>query len=349
MAVMTEAGGGPNPPHRILVVDDDPETARLVRTWYGGLPFEILEAPSGEDGLRLAAEHLPDLILLDVRMPGLDGVSVARRLQHDPVTCGIPVILLTACRDLETKVEAFAAGAHDYITKPFECEEIDARIRSTLQRRQALLRLQSEVRDLRTSNDQLEQLVMTDEKTGLFNFREFQRRLREEWNRAERYRTPLSIIFLDLDDFKALNDTMGHQAGDRALGEFATLVTGGARASDVAARYGGEEFAIVLPHTDGAMGVRVAERILAAVREFVFIEDLVPTRITVSAGVATYPADPEIDSMDALVRAADQALYWAKDAGKDCVVLHESRSNPDRSAAPRQSEPRDRRTRSELS
>ncbi len=320
---MAEADSSP----QILVVDDDPETARLVRAWYRGRPYEVLDAPSGEVGLRLAAERSPDLILLDVRMPGLDGVSVARRLQQDPTTRGIPIFLLSACRDLDTKIEALEAGAHDYITKPFECEEIDARIRNVLRRREVLLGLQSEVRDLRTDNDELEALLMTDEKTGLFNFREFQRRLREEWSRAERYRTPLSLIFLDLDDFKSINDTLGHQAGDRALGEFATLVSGGARGNDVAARYGGEEFAIILPHTDGGMGVRVAQRILAAVREFVFLEDLRPTRITVSAGVATYSGEGEIDSMSALVRAADQALYRAKDMGKDCVALHETQSS----------------------
>ena len=321
--------GRATPPHRILVVDDDPSTARLVRTWFTGQPFEILEADSGDAGLRLAAEHLPDLILLDVRMPGLDGVSVARRLQENPDTSGIPVFLLTACRDLETKAEAFAAGAWDYITKPFQCEEIDARIRSVLRRREALVGLQSEVPDLTRSNDQLELLLMTDEKTGLYNFREFQRRLRDEWQRSERYRTPLSLIFLDLDDFKSINDSLGHQAGDRALAEFATLVSGGARSSDVAARYGGEEFAIILPHTDGAMGVRVARRIVAAVREFVFLEDLQATHVTVSAGVATYPG-AGIDTMATLMRAADGALYQAKDAGKDRVALHEVPRSPAR-------------------
>ena len=310
---MAETGAGDAVAQRILVIDDDPETAKLVRLWYRDRSFEILDAPNGETGLRMVAEHSPDLILLDLKMPGLDGMAVARRLQQDPATSEIPMILLTACRDTETKVEAFAAGAQDYITKPFACEEIDARILAALRRRQTMLKLQS-------SNDQLEQLLKMDEKTGLYNFREFRRRLREEWQRAQRYGTPLSVIFLDLDNFKGLNDTLGHQAGDQALKEFATLVSGGARANDFAARYGGEEFAIILPHTDAEMGKRVAQRIVAAVREFVFLEDETPTHVTVSAGVATYPAGPKIDSMDALVRAADGALSRAKDAGKDCVI-----------------------------
>ncbi len=305
---------------RILVVDDDPQAAKLLRLWFRDRPFEILDAPNGEIGLRMVAEQSPDLILLDLKMPGLDGIAVARRLQENPATAQIPMILLTACRDTETKVEAFAAGAQDYITKPFECEEIDARILAALRRRRAMLKLQS-------TNIQLETLLKMDEKTGLYNFREFRRRLREEWQRAQRYGTPLSLIFLDLDNFKTINDTLGHPAGDQALKEFATLVSGGARTNDFAARYGGEEFAIVLPHTDGAMGTRVAQRIVAAVREFVFLEDRTPTHVTVSAGVATYPAGSKIDSMDALIRAADGALYRAKDAGKDCVIQFASETS----------------------
>jgi diguanylate cyclase (GGDEF)-like protein len=125
---------------------------------------------------------------------------------------------------------------------------------------------------------------------------------------------------LDLDDFKKLNDTLGHLAGDRALQEFATLVAGGARATDMAARYGGEEFAIVLPHTTGSMAVRVAERIREAARQFAFLADEHPRHMTVSCGVATYPSSTGVDSPDALIRVADQALYRAKQAGKDRVV-----------------------------
>ena len=164
---MSASGPGPAPPHSILVVDDDPETARLVRAWYRDQPFEVLAAPDGEEGLRLAAENPPDLILLDVKMPGLDGVSVARRLRQDPTTQDIPVILLSACRDVETKIAAFAAGAQDYVVKPFVCEEVDARIRTALQRRRALIELRSEVQDLQVNNNQLEQLLMIDEKTEI--------------------------------------------------------------------------------------------------------------------------------------------------------------------------------------
>ncbi len=305
---------------RILVIDDDPETTEVVRTWFDGEPYEILAAANGRQGLDLARTRRPDLILLDLRMPDINGLVVAQELKSDPGTQAIPVIMLTACRDVDAKVEAFGAGADDYITKPFEFEEVDARIRAMLKKRELLVGLESTIQDLTDTNQQLEQLLMVDEKTGLYNFREFRRRLREEWARASRYETALSLVFLDIDDFKKVNDTLGHPAGDRVLAEFATLVAGGARANDVAARYGGEEFSIILPHTDGEMAVRVAERIRQAVAEFTFIEDEHPTRITVSAGVATYPSTRGVDSVDELVRAADVALYQAKDQGKDCVV-----------------------------
>jgi diguanylate cyclase (GGDEF)-like protein len=328
---MEQADGRDETRRKILVVDDDPETARLLTSWFRGQPYDITAAPDGREGLRVALGILPDLIVLDLRMPELDGISAARELKSDPSTRSIPVLMLTACRDVDDKVEAFAAGADDYVTKPFEFEEIAARIEAMLRKREIVVSLQDRVRNLAATNDQLEKLLMIDDKTGLFNFREFQRRLHDEWERATRYETNLSLVFLDLDFFKRVNDTLGHQAGDQVLEEFATLVAGGARANDISARYGGEEFAVILPHTDRAMAVRVAERILAAVREFDFLSDTNPTRITVSAGVATYPSTDDIDSVDALVRAADTALYAAKDGGRDRVCPHgESRKKKPR-------------------
>ena len=320
---------------RILVVDDDPETARVVTSWFEGEPFEVLTAADGREGLSRSLQERPDLILLDLKMPGVDGIHVARSLKDRAETRAIPVVLLTACRDTDHKVQAFAAGADDYITKPFDLEEMDARVRAMLRRRDFLANLESTIENLETTNSELERMAMLDEKTGLFNFREFRRKLTEEWSRAERYGNTLSLVLLDIDSFKALNDTLGHPAGDRALSEFATLVAGGARVTDMAARYGGEEFAVVLPHTDGKMAHRVAERIRAAVEEFVFLADETPSRITVSAGVASFPGSKGVDSVDALVAAADDALYDAKARGKNCTVTapaapEESRPDPAR-------------------
>ena len=312
---------------RILVIDDDPETARLIRKWFAAEPYDVHEAGEGQAGLDASRAIRPDLIVLDLRMPGIDGFSVARSLKQDPLTRSTPVLMVTACRDVDAKVEAFSAGTDDYVTKPFQFEELDARIRSMLRRRDFLVGLEGTIRELTSTNEQLEQLLITDEKTGLYNFREFRRRLRDEWARAARYRTSLSLVFLDIDDFKKLNDRLGHLAGDRVLAEFATLVTGGARASDFAARYGGEEFSVILPHTRLDMALRVADRIRRAVREFEFLADESACRVTVSAGVATFPS-PGIDSVDALLRAADVALYRAKDLGKDRVVAANSERSP---------------------
>jgi diguanylate cyclase (GGDEF)-like protein len=317
---MSEIPAGSDRRKRILVIDDDPETARLLRTWFKGRDYDIHDASNAVEGLKLAVRSDPDIILLDIRMPGMDGLATARHLKTDPVTRSIPVILLTACHQVNVKVEGFASGADDYVTKPFEFEEVDARIRAMLRKRELYVKLEGTVRDLHATNKQLEELLVVDEKTGLYNYRQFRQKLEEEWLRAERYGTPLSLIMLDLDDFKKLNDTWGHLAGDRALQEFATLVAGGARATDMAARYGGEEFAIILPHTNGSMAVRVAERIREAARQFVFLADEHPQGITVSAGVATFPSSDGVDSPDALIRVADQALYAAKKAGKDRVV-----------------------------
>jgi len=310
----------PEKQYSILVIDDDPGTAGLARSWFKSEPYEVLAAPDGETGLAMIDSKIPDLILLDLSMPGIDGITVAKRLKQNMRTRAIPIVVLTASRNLDTKVVTFDIGAEDFVTKPFEIEEVAARIKRLLNKQTQLNKLEVVVKDLTNQNEQLEDLLMLDEKTGLYNFREFQKRLRQEWSRASRYNVPLSLVFFDLDHFKQVNDRHGHQAGDEALREFAMLVTGGARENDLAARYGGEEFAVILPHTEAPMAMRVADRIRRAVADFVFLSETTHLQLTVSAGVATYPSDATIDSVDALVRAADSALYEAKDQGRNCVI-----------------------------
>ena len=275
------------------MVDDDPQTAEVVRSWYRDEPFDILTASDGEEGLRRAASERPDLLLL------------------------------TARRDTADKVEGLRTGADDYVVKPFAFEEVDLRIRGILLRREFVSDLESKIETLHAKTGELEGLLLIDEKTGLFNYREFARRLREEWLRALRYETPLSVIMLDLDHFKAINDRYGHPAGDRVLREFAMLVAGGARNTDVAARFGGEEFAVILPHTGGPLAARVAERIRAAVNDFTFLEPDDRLKVTVSAGIATWPSHPSIDTAEAFVGAADRALLRAKSMGRNQVVVDE--------------------------
>jgi diguanylate cyclase (GGDEF)-like protein len=306
---------------RILVVDDDPGTARLVREWYRGQPFRILEAADGEEGIRVALSERPDIILMDLVMPRTNGFDAARRLKSDPATSGIPVILVSAQRETKSKRDGFDAGADDYVTKPFEFEEVDARIRAMLRKRELYLTLESRNQELKATNEQLEELATVDELTGLANYRVFRKRLQDEWIRAARYGQPLSLVMLDLDDFKQVNDTLGHPAGDRVLREFAMLVAGGARATDLPARYGGEEFAIILPHTEGERAVRVAERVRAAVADFAFLDGETPLKVTVSAGVATHPSAAGVQSADEFLKVADRALYAAKNGGKNRVVV----------------------------
>jgi diguanylate cyclase (GGDEF)-like protein len=293
---------------KILVVDDKDETAQMLRGWYKGRPVAILEARDGDEGIRLAVSEGPDIILMDVMMPGTDGIEASRRLKADPATSAIPVILLSALREPETKREGFDAGIDQYVEKPFDLGEMESRIRSMIEKGKTYQKLKEE--------------ATIDEKTGVANYRVFYTRLLDEWERSERYLLPLSIVMLDLDNFKKVNDSVGHPFGDRVLREFAMLVAGGARGTDLAARYGGEEFAMILPHTDRERAERVAERVRAAVADFSFLEPDHPLRVTVSAGVATFFAGSDIASAEQLVAAADRALYAAKAAGKNRVIVH---------------------------
>jgi two-component system cell cycle response regulator len=300
-------------PGRILVVDDNQDNIEIIATRLRYRGYEILEAGDGEQALALVREAAPDLILLDVMLPDIDGYEISRRIKGAEDLPFIPIILVTARDSTQDKVAGLDAGADDYLTKPINFPELEARVRSMLR----IKRLQDELEE---KNRELERLSISDGLTGLYNHRHIHGLLAEEFERVARTHDCMSVAMFDLDHFKSVNDTYGHQAGDRVLVELADILREVARDVDRLGRYGGEEFMVLLPETcidDAAVFVERVRREVAR-RPFDAGSDQ-PLRMTISAGVATYPHDT-IPDVESLVRLADQALYTAKDTGRNRVV-----------------------------
>jgi diguanylate cyclase (GGDEF)-like protein len=298
---------------RILVVDDNQDNIEIIaaRLRYRG--YDIIEASDGAQALALVQETAPDLILLDIMLPDIDGYEISRRIKGSESLPFIPIILVTARDSTQDKVAGLDAGADDYLTKPINFPELEARVRSMLR----IKRLQDELEE---KNRELERLSISDGLTGLYNHRHIHGLLGEEFDRTERTNDKLSVAMFDLDRFKAVNDTFGHQAGDRVLVEMAEILRESARDIDRLGRYGGEEFMALLPETGVEDAIVFVERVRREVarRNFDIGRDE-PLRMTVSAGLACYPHEL-VDSPETLVRLADEALYAAKAAGRNRVV-----------------------------
>ncbi|HSM94065.1 MAG TPA: diguanylate cyclase [Anaeromyxobacteraceae bacterium] len=291
---------------RILVVDDDADlrdTLRLVLE----PGYEVLGADDGEAAVEVARAELPDLIVMDQFMPRLDGLGALERLRADPVTEDIPVILVSARADESIRVRALDLGAVDFLTKPFSEQELRARLDRTLR----LVRSQSVLREL----------AQTDPLTGLANLRAFRGRMAEEVKRARRYRTPLTCVMADMDYLKAINDQLGHAAGDLAISAVARIVAEELRETDFGARYGGDEFVLLLPHTTREEGRVFAERLCARMHGTPL--EMGGRRILLGAsfGVAELGEANHGDPGEELLRAADAALYDAKHAGRGRVAV----------------------------
>jgi len=298
---------------RILVVDDNQDNIEIIATRLRFRGYEIFEASNGEEALALVRECTPDLILLDVMLPDIDGYEISRRIKGNDELPFIPIILVTARDSTQDKVAGLDAGADDYLTKPINFPELEARVRSMLR----IKRLQDELEE---KNRELERLSISDGLTGLYNHRHIHGLLAEEFERVERTNDCMSVAMFDLDHFKAVNDTYGHQAGDRVLVALADILRETARDIDRLGRYGGEEFMALLPETcieDATVFVERVRREVAR-RPFDIGRDE-PLHMTLSAGVATYPHEM-IRDVETLVRLADEALYAAKAAGRNRVV-----------------------------
>ena len=314
------------PAKRILVVDDHPDNIMVLRARLEARGYIVDEAEDGEKALeRVYASPKPDLILLDVMMPKIDGLEVVRRLKSDESLPFIPVIMQTALDTTESMVQGLDAGADDYIAKPINFRELDARVKSLLRIQSLQASLAQRERELSAANAQLQVLSSTDALTGAANRRSLEERLHEMWEHSQRLNEPLALVMCDIDHFKRVNDEYGHQVGDVVLQQFARVIQAEAREIDRLGRYGGEEFVLLLPGTVLDAAVTFAERIRECVEkhEFAYGEGQSLHR-TMSCGVAAWP-HPRVTDQEALIRAADEALYVAKETGRNRVIRFDSR------------------------
>ncbi len=301
-------------------MDDHPDNVEIIDARLSSRGYQIETATNGQEALDKVQVSPPHLILCDVMMPVMDGYEVSRRVKGDESLPFIPIILVTARDSTQDKVEGLEAGADDYLTKPINFPELEARVRSMLRIKRLQDELDEKNRELELMNKRLRKLSITDGLTELFNHRHIQQLLREEFERSRRTGEPMAVAMLDLDRFKQVNDTYGHQTGDVILYETAKILRETAREIDMVGRYGGEEFMAILPDTDEEEAARFAERVRNAVAEHVYHDEATEVRMTVSSGVASYP-QVDADSPDQVVKRADEALYRAKESGRNRVVL----------------------------
>ena len=322
---------------KILIVDDRVEHLDILRCMLERNGYDVEYSLDGETGIQLAHSTLPDLILLDVNMPKLDGYKVCHHLKSHQQTREIPIIFLTGFNDVDYKVKGLELGGVDYITKPFDFKEILARIHrqlevSELQKQlkqknellqQAIDKCNQAEKKLHLANQQLKQLVITDGLTKVANRLGFDRYLSQEWKRLAREKAPLGLILCDVDYFKLYNDRYGHQAGDECLTKVAqTIDRAVQRPADLVARYGGEEFVVILPNTDAAGTTYIAHKIKVAIESLAIKHELsaVSDYVTLSQGVTNLVPFHNFKE-DSLITVADLALYDAKKQGRNRVVF----------------------------
>ncbi|PHV05524.1 diguanylate cyclase response regulator [Janthinobacterium sp. BJB412] len=297
---------------RILVVDDAMENIQILHQALRG-EHDVLFALSGEKALELAHQQLPDLILLDAMMPGMDGYAVCAALKASAEAHDIPVIFVTALSQPEDETRALEAGAVDFISKPFNVAVVRARVRTQL--------------TIKRQADALRELTLTDALTGVANRRSFNNTLENEWRRCARSGAVLALIMIDVDHFKRYNDLYGHQAGDHCLQQLcAAMARCASRPQDLLARFGGEEFILLLPEEELAGASVVAQRLLDEVRATALPHAASPTSplVTISMGLAATLPRAGLDTGE-LIRTADALLYRAKHTGRNrfCASGHD--------------------------
>jgi two-component system cell cycle response regulator len=302
----------------ILVADDEPINRSLIQRRLERAGYHVLTAQNGQEAVEKTRASLPDLVILDVMMPVMDGLEACRLIKDDLSTRDIPVIFLSARDETEVKVSGLSLGANDYISKPFKAEELLARVDVAMRLKRERDQLRNVVEEARAHAEVAQEQAMTDALTGLLNRYGLQRVLAHEHAEARRYKRALSCLMIDLDNFKTINDTYGHSAGDTALQQVASILTEVVRRSDMVFRYGGEEFLVLLPETELEGATALAEKIRGAAVARLFGDGEQVFRLTLSAGAASLTDD---ESGNDMIARADVALYQAKEQGRNRVEV----------------------------
>jgi diguanylate cyclase (GGDEF)-like protein len=291
----------------ILVIDDESSVHQAVRSHLEDVVDEILSANGPGEGIRLATQRKPDVILLDINMPDMDGYKVCRHLKENSATRDIPILFLTVDRNVEHLAKALDCGGSDYILKPFNTVELEARVRAALRTRRLFELLREQAR--------------IDALTGLSNRAAMDDALRAAVSSHQRLGQPMALLMLDLDNFKHINDSYGHGVGDDLLREVGATLRGHCRPYDVPCRFGGDEFAVILGQIEGAYARQAAARIMAGIAEISMHLEGEQLNLSSSAGLISSCDLPEAFDPEDLLKAADAALYDAKKAGRSRMVI----------------------------
>lgn len=300
---------------KILLVEDSATQAKTTKDFLEKSGYEVVWAENGMAAFKLAKTKQVDLVLLDRVLPDMDGNEVCRWLKLDHDTRMIPIIMLTVKDSTKDKITGLESGADDYLPKPYNEIELNARIYAALRTKTLQDELRRKNRQLEDMLTRVETLAITDPLTGLFNRRRFENILELEYKKTQRYQTPLSCLMIDIDHFKSINDTYGHHTGDAVLKEVALIIQRNIREVDTAARWGGEEFVVLMPTITHELAISPATRILKAVAGHAF-PDITGRTVTVSIGIAGVPK-PGVETGEMLVHAADLAMYEAKKMGRN--------------------------------
>lgn len=310
---------------RVLVVDDDATMRAMISGLLANGGHEVFVASDGQQAFEMALDLRPQIMVVDWVMPEMDGIELTRALRQTKIGRGIYILILTGLEDEEKLVEAFESGVDDFMTKPLKPRVLGARLRAG----QRVIRLQQEIErdreeirrfaaELAVTNRRLQEVALTDSLTGFPNRRYAMERFQQEWGAASRSKRPLSCMVVDVDAFKTVNDTYGHDVGDAVLRQIAAALKAGLRTQDVVCRIGGDEFLVICPDTPLEAAVACAERVRRSVEAQAVTAGGLHFRGSISVGVAV--RDPAMSDVDALIKVADKGAYLAKQRGRNCVA-----------------------------